>query len=119
MNIDYPFRIDGRGRTALTGEADHVRDMIEQFLFTEPGERVNRPEFGSGLLQLVFNPNSPELAAVLLQTVQAGVQRWLSDVISIESLDVTTQDATLRVELVYLLNANGERRTETFERSAT
>ena len=60
MNIDFPFHSDSRGRTATTDDDDHIRDMIEQFLFTNPGERVNRPDFGSGLLQLVFAPNSPE-----------------------------------------------------------
>ena len=77
MNIDYPFHFDGRGRTALTGDDDHIRDMIEQFLFTNPGERVNRPDFGSGLLQMIFAPNSQELAAALQHTIQSGLQRWL------------------------------------------
>ena len=65
MNIDFPFHFDNRGRTAATDDDDHIRDMIEEFLFTNPGERVNRPDFGSGLLQMVFAPNSPELAAAL------------------------------------------------------
>ena len=34
MNIDFPFHFDGRGRTATTNDNDHIRDMIEQFLFT-------------------------------------------------------------------------------------
>ena len=63
MNIDFPFHFDDRGRTATTTLDDHVRDLIEQLLFTSPGERVNRPDFGAGLLQLVFAPNSAELAA--------------------------------------------------------
>ena len=71
MNIDFPFHFDGRGRTALTTDDDHIRDMIEQFLFTNPGERVNRPDFGAGLLRLIFAPNSPELAAALKVTIQA------------------------------------------------
>ena len=74
MNIDYPFHFDGRGRTAVADFEDHIRDMIEQFLFTYPGERVNRPDFGSGLLQMVFAPNSPELAAALQLTIQAGLR---------------------------------------------
>ena len=65
MNIDFPFHFDSRGHTASTDENDHVRDMIEQLIFTSPGERVNRPDFGSGLLQLIFAPNSPELAAMV------------------------------------------------------
>lgn len=117
MNIDYPFQFDNRGRTVATGDDDHVRDMIEQFLFTNPGERVNRPDFGSGLLQLIFAPNSPELAATLQFTVQAGLQQWLGDVIAVEALEVTSDEATLRVELKYLVRRTQETRVASFERS--
>ena len=81
MNIDFSYHYDGRGRTAATDDNDHIRDMIEQLLFTNPGERVNRPDFGSGLLQMVFAPNSPELAAALQFTMQAAIQRYLGDLI--------------------------------------
>lgn len=117
MNIDYPFHFDGRGRTAVTDYEDHIRDMIEQFLFTNPGERVNRPDFGSGLLQMVFAPNSPELAAALQLTIQAGLQRWLGDLIEIQSVSVESQDAALRVQVQYIVKRTGERRTEILERS--
>jgi phage baseplate assembly protein W len=117
MNIDYPFHFDGRGRTATTDD-DHIRDMIEQFLFTGPGERVNRPNFGSGLLGMVFEPNSPELAAALQHTIQAGLQRWLGDLIEVQALEVTSEEATLRVLIQYMVRRTGERRTETFERSS-
>jgi phage baseplate assembly protein W len=117
MNIDYPFQFDTRGRTAETGNDEHVRDMIEQLLFTDPGERVNRPDFGSGLLQLVFAPNSPELAAALQFTVQAALQRWLGDVIDVGSLQVSSDDATLRVELSYTVRASGTACSDSFERS--
>jgi len=117
MNIDYPLHFDGRGRTAVTDYEDHIRDMIEQFLFINPGERVNRPDFGSGLLQMVFAPNSPELAAALQLTIQAGLQRWLGDLIEVQSVVVQSQDATLRVEVQYMVKRTGERRTEVLERS--
>lgn len=117
MNIDYPFHFDSRGRAALTDYDDHICDMIEQFLFTSPGERVNRPDFGSGLLQMVFEPNSPELAAALQHTVQAGLQRWLGDLIEVQALEVTGEEATLRVLVQYVVRRSGERRTEVFERS--
>ncbi len=116
MQIDVPFRFDGRGRTALTGEDDHIRDMIEQFLFTAPGERVNRPDFGSGLLQLVFAPNSPELAAALQFTIQAGLVRWLGDLIELRAVEVEADDAALRVGVAYLVRRTGEARSEIFER---
>jgi hypothetical protein len=116
MNIDYPYHFDGLGKTALTGDEDHIRDMIEQFLFTSPGERVNRPDFGSGLLQMVFAPNSQELAAALQFTVQAGLQRWLGDLIEVQSVKVESQDAVLRVLVAYLVRRIGEVRTVTLER---
>lgn len=118
MNIDFPFHFDDRGRTASTGDDDHVRDMIEQLLFTNPGERVNRPDFGSGLLQMVFAPNSPELAAALQFTVQAALNRWLGDVIEVQKLEVTAEDAKLTVDLTYAVRRTGEVRQQTFTRGA-
>jgi len=117
MNIDYPFDFDRRGRTALTDDNDHIRDMIEQFLFTNPGERVNRPDFGSGLLQIIFAPNSPELATALQQIIQAGLLRWLGDLIEVRKLEVASQDSTLRVEINYLIRRTGAEQTDTFARS--
>ncbi len=117
MNIDFPFRFDSLGRTATTDNDDHVRDMIELLLFTNPGERVNRPDFGSGLLQLVFAPNSPELAAALQFTLQAALQRWLGDVIDVGRLEVSSEDATLRVDLSYTVRASGDMRSDSFVRS--
>jgi len=116
MDIDFPFHFDSRGRTALADRDDHVRDMIEQLIFTNPGERVNRPDFGSGLLQLVFGPNSPELAATVQFTLQAALQRWLGDVIQVTELDVTAEEATLRISLTYLITETGEERSATFSR---
>jgi phage baseplate assembly protein W len=116
MNIDFPFHFDSRGRTATTGDDEHIRDMIEQFLFTNSGERVNRPDFGSGLLQMVFAPNSPELASALQFTIQAGLQRWLGDLIEVQALEVTSEEATLRVLVQYVVRRTGDRRAETFER---
>lgn len=117
-NIDFPFHFDGRGRTATTGDNDHICDMVEQFLFTNPGERVNRPDFGSGLLHMVFEPNSPELAATLQLTIQSGLQQWLGDLIEVQDLEVTSKDSTLRVSIQYLVRRTGEVQTGTFERSS-
>lgn len=117
MNIDFPFHLDSRGRTATTGDDDHIRDMIEQLLFTNPGERVNRPDFGSGLLQLVFAPNSAELAAALQFTVQAALQRWLGDLIEVQNIQVTSEDATLRVLLQYVVRRTNQTQTAEFTRT--
>ena len=117
MNIDFPFDFDARGCTASTGDEDHIRDTIEQFLFTQPGERVNRPDFGSGLLQLVVAPNSPELAAALQVTIQAGLQQWLGELVEVGKLEVTSEDAALRVDLSYIVRRTQERQTAQFSRS--
>lgn len=114
MNIDYPFHFDPLGRAARASDADHVRDMIEQLLFTNPGERVNRPDFGSGLLQAIFAPNSPELATALQYTTQAALHRWLGDVIEVHALEFTAVESTLRILLQYSIRQTGERRSDTF-----
>jgi hypothetical protein len=119
MNIDFPFHFDGRGRTATTDDADHIRDMIEELLFTNPGERVNRPDFGSGLLQMVFAPNSKELASALQFTTQAEIQRYLGDLIDLQQLEVTAVDATLSVTVKYVIRATQSPQTQSFSRSLT
>jgi len=118
LNWAYPYQFDGRGRTATTDDATHIRDMIEQLLFTAPGERVNQPDFGSGLLQMVFAPNSNELAAALQFTTQAAVQRYLGDLIDLQQLDVTAADATLSVTVKYIIRTTQQSHTNTFVRSA-
>lgn len=117
MNIDFPFHFDSSGRTAATDDADHIRDMIEQLLFTNPGERVSRPDFGSGLLQMVFAANSPELASALQFTTQAALQRYLGDVIDLRELQVTAEDAKLNVTVRYALRRTGVEVTESFART--
>jgi len=117
MNVNYPFQFDSRGFTAGANDDDHVRQMIEQMLFTNPGERVNRPDFGSGLLQIVFAPNSPELAAALQYSVKAGLQKYLGDVISLQDLKVTSEDSTLFVLIEYNRLPNGPLQTATFSRT--
>jgi uncharacterized protein len=116
MNLDYPFHIDGRGRTATTDDDDHVRDMIEQVLFTSPGERVNRPTFGSGVLQLVFAPNGDALAAAAQFTIQGALQLWLGDVVQVEAVEVEADDATVRITVQYVRTRTQERRVEAFTR---
>lgn len=111
MNIDFPFHFDGRHRTATAGDDKHIRDMIEQFIFTNAGERVNRPDFGSGLLHLVHAPNSPELASALQFTMQAGLNRWLGDLIEVRALDVQSEGAELRIKVDYAVRRTGETRT--------
>ena len=113
-HLDFPFAFDVRGRAATTGTDDHVRDMIHQVLFTNPGERVNRPDFGCGLLQLVFMPNSDILATATQFTVLAALQRWLADVVDVEKVRVANDDEQLHVDVVYTRLDDGSRREDRF-----
>jgi uncharacterized protein len=114
--VDFPYGVDARGRTASTSEDDHVRDLIEQVLFTAPGERVNRPTFGSGLLQLVFAPNSDALAAATQMTVQAALQEWLGDRIEVQDVTVESVDSTLTTTVVYAIRRTQQTQSATFTR---
>ena len=119
MSLDFPFHIDARGRAAEVSGDDHIRDMIEQVLFTHPGERVNRPDFGCGLLQLVFAPNSDALTAAVHATVQGSLQQWLGDLIAVDSVDVRNDDAELHVSVRYRVRHEQEQQLAVFSRSVT
>ncbi len=117
-NVAFPYRVDGRGRTAEAENDDaHVRHLIEQVLFTVPGERVNRPDFGCGLLQLVFAPNSDELAATLQVLVQGALQQWLGNLIALEAVEVEAVESTLRVTVRYAIRRTGANQVASFERA--
>jgi uncharacterized protein len=113
MSVAYPYRVGPGGSTATATGDEHIAQMLEQLLFTSPGERVNRPTFGCGLLDLVFEPNSPKLVAGLTAVITASVQQWLGDLIQLSSVDVTAADDTLSITLAYLVRATGQSTTAT------
>lgn len=119
MQIDHPFHFDALGAAATTADDDHLRDLLEQLLLTSPGERVNRPDFGCGLLRQVFEPNGPELAAAVQYTVLASIQRWLGDLIEPQAVEVSADDSTLDVTVRFALRRTGERRQESFRWGVT
>ena len=116
MNIDFPIHFDHRHRTAETAYDEHVRDLVEQLLLSNPGERVNRPTWGSGLLQLAFAPNSVALAGATQATVAANLQQWLGDVIEVQTVAVNAVDATLEITVDYVVRRTNTRRVDTFAR---
>lgn len=113
--LAFPYR-PMFGRSAERDDPGHVRDMLEQVLFTAPGERVNRPDFGCGLSRLLFAGNAPELAVTVEMTVRGALQRWLGHVLSVEAIAVAVEDSTLRIDLSYMLIATGERAETTLTR---
>jgi phage baseplate assembly protein W len=116
MQIDYPFRVDSLGRTAATTEDEHIRDLIEQVLFTAPGERVNRPGFGSGLLRMVFAPLGDVVATAVQFSVQGSLQQWLGELIQVEGVEAESRDSTLLVTVRYRVRSDGRARTAEFSR---
>jgi uncharacterized protein len=102
-NLDFPYRFSGLGRTATTSPEDHIRDLMEQVLFTTPGERVMRPDFGAGLLDLIFEPNSATLAATTQMLIHSALQLNLSHLIAVQSVDVENDDAALRITVRYVV----------------
>ena len=119
MNVDFPFHFSSRGRTADADYDGHIRDLIEQVLFTAPGERVNRPDFGSGLLRLVFAPNSDELAATTQYLVQGSLQQFLGDLIQVDAVNVAHEDSTLRVTVRYVVRRTQAVETAVFARGVS
>jgi uncharacterized protein len=114
LNVAFPYQFDGRGRTAEAAIADYVSQLVEQTLFTSPGERVNLPDFGSGLLQLPFAPNSQEMAAATQFAVQGALQKWLGSYLKVESVTASAQESALNVTVSYVLLATDVTQVQTF-----
>ena len=114
--LEYPYNIDGRGRTAGTSLDRHIVNLIKQILFTSPGERVNRPDFGSAVMQLVFAPSGEELTTATQFLVQSALQQFLGNAVQVESVDVTADDATLSVTVAYVVRSDKQRRVATVTR---
>ncbi len=117
MNLAYPYQFGPDGRTAQVPDSAHVRDLIEQVLFTAPGERVMMPDFGSGAARLVFAPNSVELAAATQMLIQASLQRWLGEVMVVQGVAVSADDATLSITVQYVLRNTELVEQQTFQRA--
>jgi phage baseplate assembly protein W len=116
MQLAYPYGFDAQGRTAQAAGDDHIRDLIEQVLFTSPGERVNRPTFGTGLAQLLFAPTSPELATATQFLVQGALQQWLGDLIKFTGVQVESVDSTVTVTVQYVVLSTQQRMSAEFTR---
>jgi phage baseplate assembly protein W len=113
----FPPRIDGAGAVAEAVYEDDVREAIRIILGTNPGERVMRPDFGSGLLALVFEPGGPELVAATQHLVQGALQQELGHLIAVESVEVTQDDGALSVSVAFVALQTQQRTNATFARS--
>ncbi|HEU4884170.1 MAG TPA: GPW/gp25 family protein [Longimicrobium sp.] len=116
MQVAFPFGIDPHGHVATAEWEAHVVQMIEQVLFTAPGERVNRPDFGCGVMELVFADESDALVTATQFLVQGSLQRWLGELITVAAVRVQAEDSTLAVTVQYTLRAGGGARSAVFRR---
>lgn len=101
VSLGFPFAVDRGGRAVTSRDADHLRERILQVLFTAPGERVNQPDFGCGLLNLVFEADDPVLAAAVEFTVGQALVRWLGREILVDAVDVVADGEQLAVEVAW------------------
>ena len=114
MNVEFTYQFNQLGRTSEADRDAHIRHLIEQVLFTAPGERVNRPDFGCGLLNLVFEPNRSELAITTQFLVQSSLNQWLGDLIEVQDVEVNSYDSTIEIHVSYLILRNQQRQTASF-----
>ena len=110
--LDYPYGVSGTSTPRTTPADNHLRDLIFQVLFTNPGERVNLPEFGVGLQRLIFAPNNDTLRSSVQFLVSANLQRWLGERIDVEQVNVSSEpgfESQVTVEIIYVVKARQER----------
>ena len=102
-SFGFPLATNDAGGIAASGGDEAIRGKIIQVLFTAPGERVNQPEFGCGLLNLVFEPNSDVLAVATQFSIRQALTRWIGDVIIVDSVQVQEPhtDEAVIVEVAY------------------
>ncbi|HZH03072.1 MAG TPA: GPW/gp25 family protein [Myxococcaceae bacterium] len=115
-NLHFPFQLGDRGVPLTANYLQTVRQQLEQLLFTVPGERVNRPRFGCGIQRLVFGSASPEAATAAEYVIKINIQEFMGELVKLDAVKVTAEDATLFVDILYTLRDTGEERAETFRR---
>jgi phage baseplate assembly protein W len=111
-SIHYPFAIDeGFGKLAEETDYDrHVVQMMKQVLFTNPGERINRPDFGCGIRRMVFAPNSDVSANLSQVMINQSLEKWMGTVIEVNEVKVKAIEERLEVTIVFLVRATQQRR---------
>ncbi len=111
-SIRYPFALtrDWVGWLKKQTTRTHIEQLIKQVLFTAPGERINRPDFGCGIKRMVFAPNDPVTASLAQVTIFQSLKRWLGNVIDVQDVKAVARDEMLEIKIAYSLKARQERR---------
>jgi phage baseplate assembly protein W len=106
--MSFPFRVTELGAAALSSRRQVVREALEQLLLTIPGERVNRPNFGCGIQRLVFDGTDPLALATAEYVITTSIRDHLSDLIRLDAVRVTVEEATVLVDILYTVVGTGE-----------
>jgi len=115
MNIAYPLRVDQNGLFASVDDERHIEQLIEQVLFTAPGERVNMPDFGTGLSRFVFSTSSAEVISAVQLLVQGALQQWLGNIIQVQVVQITIEDAVLTILVSYIIKRTRQQVVSQFQ----
>ncbi|HEU0002435.1 MAG TPA: GPW/gp25 family protein [Ktedonobacteraceae bacterium] len=116
MNIAYPLSITDEGLVATTGYSQHIEQLIEQVLFTMPGERVNLPDFGTGITRLIFSPGNAEMVSATQFLIQGALQQWLGSLIQVQAVQVIAEDSALNVTIQYMVRQTKQAHIANFTR---
>lgn len=106
--VSFPLRLDGYGRSATVPTDMAVRELLAELLFTSPGERLNRPQLGCGLIELIFDASTDELRAATQFQVTATIQQWLGDVLTVAGVEIRSSGAAIEVTVKYRLASGGD-----------
>jgi len=116
-HLAFPFRVGADGRTVNAASLDeHVKQEVIQLLLTNPGERAFVPEFGGGARRLVFEGITDTTESMTKAMVSQAISRWLSERVTLESLEVSTKDTTITIDIAYRIADTADQRTLRFER---
>ncbi len=116
MNKSFPFQFDIYGHIASCDEDKHIRDMLEQILFTMPGERINRPDFGCGISLMVFGSTTPEFINVKKTQIHSQIQQLLGHLIKVNNLEISVEESLVNILINYTVFKNQEQSSVEFSR---
>ncbi len=114
--VAFPLAVGADGHTGTVDLDRHISQLVGELLFTDPGERVNRPTLGCGVLELVFDSLNDELLAATQFVIQGRLQEWLNNLIKVDAVQITSSGSEVTVVVGYQVLATGLQRTEVYRR---
>ncbi len=97
VGVSFPVKADENGAIATTAYEASVRQSIWLILSTAKGERVMRPNFGSGIYDLVFEMQTAATSGQISQMVREDLLLWEPriDVLNVQIIPQSNSDGEL------------------------